>query len=445
MKVVFLGFLIICSNLIVQAQPNLDLLDSLLTHYESNDRYMGGIAVAQDGEVIYSRELGFESVQKEIRASDRTVYRIGSITKTYTATMVFRFMEEGKLRLEDPLSKFYPDIANANQITIGHMLRHQSGIHNFTNDADYITYMSFKKSQADLLTIFNKLPSDFEPGSDMEYSNTAFVLLGWIIEQVSGMSYSDFLEQEILSKLKLQHTYYQKLEDGSNDVAAGSYTKPGDRWINSTVTHLSIPAGAGAIISTASDVALFLDGLMTGQIISEASLQEMMKVEYGMGCGLFPFPFGTREFFGHNGGIDGFSSTSGYYDKDEISFAILGNGVQTTTNDMAIGVLSCVFDTDFEFPSFVVVEVPTSVLERYVGTYSATGFPLDIAITSDGTQLYGQATGQGRFPLSATSKSTFTFSASGIQIEFTVNEVGDYDMNFSQGGMDVVFEKEGGE
>ncbi|BBO28418.1 hypothetical protein AltI4_28060 [Alteromonas sp. I4] len=163
-------------------------LDAYLATIDANDKAMLSLAITKDGKPVYQRAIGFADIASQKKANPDTLYRIGSITKVFTSVMIFQLIDEGKLSLTTPLAQFYPDVKNASDITIAMLLSHRSGLHNFTNVPDYVEYMTQPKTKQDMLSIIETMDSDFPPGSQASYSNSGYVLLGYILEDVTGDS-----------------------------------------------------------------------------------------------------------------------------------------------------------------------------------------------------------------------------------------------------------------
>ena len=209
-----------------------------------------------------------------------------------------QLVEEGKLSLDTKLSKFFPQVKNADRITIEHLLGHRSGIYNFTNEAGYYSYMTEKRTRDQMLKMISEFRPDFEPGSKYAYSNSNYVLLGYIIEDVNGSSFSDALDKRIVQKLDLKHTHYGKKIVSANNEAY-SYRFQNGNWTKTEETDMSIPHAAGAVVSTPTDLTHFLHGLFNGKLVSSKTLASMTEIKDGYGKGLITFPFGTKQAFGH--------------------------------------------------------------------------------------------------------------------------------------------------
>lgn len=395
--------------------------DSLFSLIEEHNKGMGSVSVFHDGKEVYERSIGFADVEKGIRANAETKYRIGSISKTFTATIIMQLIEEKKLKLKTRLSKFFPDLPNAHKITIEQMLRHRSGLFNFTSSPDYTSWMEKPKTREEVLEIIKQNGTVFEPGEQSSYSNTNYVLLSYIAEHIEGRDYATILNERIAKPCNLKNTVYGgPVNTAKND--AQSYTRLSS-WEPETETDMSIPAGAGGIISTPTDLNQFLVCLFNGKLVSDESLHEMMRMEDDYGIGMFTFPFHDKRAWGHTGGIDGFQSSAGYFPKDSLAVTYLANGVVIPVNDIMIGVLSIWFGIDYKLPDFKpALELSREELEKYAGTYSTPDLPIDITIFVEGTVLMGQGTGQPSFPLEAFGKNKFRFEQAALTIEFLPDE-----------------------
>jgi len=346
-------------------------------------------------------------------------------------------VEENKLDLNQTIDKYFPSIENAEKIAIKYLLNHRSGIHNFTNDLSYLEWNTQAKSEKEMLEIISKAGSDFEPNSRAEYSNSNFVLLSYILERVWGQPYAEILQQKIVDPIGLEHTFFGGQINTDNNECK-SYKFAGS-WNLQDETDTSIPLGAGGIISTPIDLTKFGDALFTGKLLKPESLELMKTIKDNFGYGLFQIPFYDRASYGHNGGIDGFSSSFAFFEDGNISFALTSNGSNFINNNIAIAVLSAVFDRPYDLPTFTTYDVSNEELEKYVGVYASKEIPLKITITKENKTLIGQATGQPSFPLEATEKDKFKFEQAGVVLEFDPSE---QTMILNQGGAQYTFMKE---
>ena len=403
------------------------------------NKAMGSLAISKKGTVIYSNAFGYASINgaNKIPATTQTKYRIGSITKMFTAVIIFQLIEENKLSLDNTLDKYFPTIPNAPKITIGHLLGHRSGIHNFTDDSLYMTYNQTAKTQKEMIAILAFSPSDFEPDTEATYSNSNFVLLGYIAEKITKRSYSDLVKSRIVSKLNLSQTYVGAKTNISNNESF-SYSFIND-WKQESETDMSVPAAAGSIISTPVELTRFIEALFAGKLLSPESLEKMKTIKVGYGLGMFEIPFYNKKAFGHNGGIDGFGSNLSYFPKDSVAFAYCTNGQVYPMNDILIAVMSIYFNKPYTLPSFNSLGLNSNDLDKYLGVYSSTDIPLKLTITKDNATLIAQATGQSSFPLDASEKDIFKFDRAGVVIEF---DPAKNELTLKQGAGTYLFTKE---
>lgn len=412
-------------------------LDTYFNTLEKNNKFMGSVAVFQNGQIIYTRSAGFSDYENHIKATENSKYRIGSISKTITATLILKAVEEGKITLDKKLADFYPSIKNADMITVEQLLRHRSGIHSFTDDEDYETWNTQPKSEEELLDIISKGNSEFKPDSTFKYSNPNYILLSFILQKIYNKTYAEIVREKIVLPLGLNHTYFGSAINAQNNECY-SYSFSG-KWEKETETDMSIPMGAGGIVSSPTDMVKFGNALFSGRIISKKSYTQMTNIKDGYGMGLFKLPFYEKEGFGHTGAIDGFSSMLSFYPESGVTFALLSNGNNYSNNQIAITVLSEVFHKPYNIPEFKSFAVTTEDLDKYLGTYITDALPLKLTITKKGATLIAQATGQQQLLLEATDKDVFSFDKAGIVLKFNTEKK---TVILEQGGGEYLFTKE---
>lgn len=379
MKSVFaLAFIILAG--VSQAQPvNGKKLDSLFDVLSKNDLAMGSIAIARRGTIIYQRGFGNAIVDsnKSIPATVNTEYRIGSITKMFTSVMILQLIEEKKLSLTDTLSTWYPLLPNAKKITIRDMLDHHSGLPDFTKNTDFDNWSGTAKSPDQLLAMISGRAPDFQPGAKADYSNSNYLVLGFILEKISGMSYIDALQSRILDKLGLKKTYF-----GTGAVIrpgeAASYDYSDSRWTTNKEVDLVNFSGAGAIVSTPADMTRFITGLFTGKLLSTNSLDSMKSFRDWFGKGIFPYSFDGKSGFGHNGKTSGFASSLSYYPDNGFALAYCTNGEIYPKDDIMNAVLAICNDKPYKIPDFEPMHVSDDELNQYVGSYSSADPPINV-------------------------------------------------------------------
>ena len=424
-----------------QASFNTAKMDSLLDAYDQKNKLMLSLSISQDGNLVYSRAIGYAEVETNTKANLTTKYRIGSITKMFTSVMIQQLIEEKKLKLSTTLSKFFPKIRNAKKITIEQLLQHRTGLHNYTDDLGFFTDNVNPKTEKEMLELFYSQPNDFEPGEKYKYANTNYVLLGYIIEKLTKKSYPEALQERILNKIGLKNTYYGGKTDVSKNEAR-SYVYLNKTWTLGPEWDMSLIHGAGAIVSTTEDLVKFIEALFSYQLISDKSVKQMCTLKDNYGFGMVSIPFYSKFALGHNGHWDVFESMVGYFPLENMSIAFSANGKNANTNDFIIAVLSIYFNLPYEIPKFNTHEVPESILDEYVGAYHSDLLQMDFIIAKDGLSLTCQTQDQLAFILEAVDDFNFKYEAAGLVIEFKRNDQNIVDqLILKQAGMEFVFSK----
>jgi CubicO group peptidase (beta-lactamase class C family) len=227
-------------------------------------RFMGSVLVAQNGKVLLDKGYGFANLEWDVPNTPTTKFRLGSITKQFTAASILLLEERGKLKVEDPVKKYMPNApATWDKITIFHLLTHTSGIPSFTGFSDYESHEAQAMTPGKLVEWFRDKPLEFEPGTKWNYSNSGYVLLGYLIEKISGESYSDFVQQNIFTPLGMKDSGYDSNSAIIAHRAAG-YTPGKSNPVNAGFVHMSIPFSAGALYSTTEDLLRWEQGLFGG-------------------------------------------------------------------------------------------------------------------------------------------------------------------------------------
>jgi len=304
-------------------------LDLYFNSLESSDNQMLSISVFSNGNEVYKRSIGFTDVSNGKRPNELTKYRIGSISKTFTATIIMQLIDEQKLSLDTPLNKYFPHIVNSEKITVELLLRHRSGLFDIIRDKDINDWIYKTQTREQMLERFIKNGSIFEPDERTKYSSTNYLLLTYIAEEIENKPYSLILESRIIEPLELKRTEYGK-KINTNGNEALSYTKEWYNWELEPETNMSAPSGAGALVSTPSEVNIFINSLFSGKLVSDASFNKMIDFRNRTGMGLFQLSFRHIGGIGHEGFIDGFRSIVVYFPKENFSVTILTNGLTTS-------------------------------------------------------------------------------------------------------------------
>jgi D-alanyl-D-alanine carboxypeptidase len=374
---------------------NVKKLDSLFDVLQYRGLAPGSVAISIDGKIAYQRTIGFIMLDsnRKIAPDTNTKYRIGSVSKMFTAVMIFQLIDEKKLNLSGKLATYFPQLPNANEITVEEMLYHRSGLHDYTHDTNFPEWMDKPKTHEEMLKIIEIKGSDFEPGTKAEYCNTNYLLLSYIIEKITGMTYAEALTQRITSKIGLKNTYYGKPIDIRRNEAS-SYKYSDSNWNKEKETDVSIHSGAGSIVSTPNNLTVFIQNLFSGKLISRTSLDSMTTMIEGYGMGIFPYDFDTTKGYGHNGRIEEFYSAVRYYPEKKLAISYITNGILYPRIDILEGVLKMCFNDDYAIPFSKPVVLQSSDFDKYVGTYSSNDLPFKVVCKNNDKKLIFEAAGK---------------------------------------------------
>jgi D-alanyl-D-alanine carboxypeptidase len=292
------------------------------------------VAVARGGRIVFTKAYGLANVELNVPAGVESVYRIGSITKQFTASAMMQLVEEGKLSLDDPIEKFLPDFpVRGRRITIRHLLNHTSGIKSYTSlGLKFLAVTRQDLSHDDLIALFKHEPDDFQPGEKWLYDNSGYYLLGVILEKVTGYKYGDYVQRRIFTPLGLSSTIYCDVEPIVKNRAAGYQLGMAGELRNADFISMKNPFAAGALCSTVKDLVTWTSALAGGKVVSAASYAQMIAPtkladgkEQAYGFGLMPGQLEGHPQIAHGGGINGFMSMLIYFPKDDVTVAVLSN------------------------------------------------------------------------------------------------------------------------
>lgn len=321
-------------------------IEDFLFYLEKNNLEAGDISIFKDGKEIYKRNFGEKNLP-DYRSTNNT-YQIGSITKTMTAVMIFKLIENNQLNLTDKLSQYFPQIPNSENITISQMLNHSAGLGDYVQVKDQPKWLIKKATEQQIFNRIIEQGSLFEPGSSQQYSNSGYYLLTKILEKITKKSYAENLDQYIIRPLKLEQ-FYTASKKPSNVYKSFAYDK---KWIPITDFDFSSIVGVGDIATTPYNLNVIINAIFDRKIISETSLQAMMPDEKRFGKGLAIVPFHNKIFVGHSGGTYGTNSLMIYNGEDDISisYSLNADRIGIAGNDFAIAIFSFLYGADYEFP-----------------------------------------------------------------------------------------------
>jgi CubicO group peptidase (beta-lactamase class C family) len=421
--VLFLVLLLVATPCLAQDTAR---MEEVVQSYVRDKSFMGAVLVARGTDIILNKGFGSANLEWNVPNTPTTKFRLGSITKQFTAASILLLEERGKLKLEDPIKKYVADAPAAwDGITIFNLLTHSSGIPNFTNLPDYSSMKLRDTPVATTIVAVREKPLDFTPGEKMSYSNSGYLVLGHVIEQVAGTSYEKFVTDNIFTPLGMKDSGYD-----SNTVviprrAAGYMPTPAGP-VNAGYVHMSIPHAAGALYSTTEDLLRWEQGLFGGKLLSAASLAKMttpFKSDYALG--VIVRTASGRKMIQHGGGIDGFNTFLAYYPDNKLTVAVLANVNGEAPGQIATKLADLAFGSTVQLTSErkeITLQVAT--LKKYIGTYEvAPG--VNMLMRLDGDHLTTQLPGQAQFPVFPESETKFFLKAVDAQVEFFMDPNGE--------------------
>ncbi|MDR2897883.1 MAG: beta-lactamase family protein [Spirochaetaceae bacterium] len=307
-------------------------LDRILSGLEETESLFGSFLIKKDGEIMYQKIIGYRDIVDGIPvyADNQTKYRIASITKTFTSVMIQKAIEMGLIQYDTTLDAFFPLIQNAEKITIHDMLYHRSGLYDYINDPQFrVQYDESHLMRTEMLeVIYNS--KHLRPNSRTKYSNTNYVLLGYILEDLYQKTYNDLLKEMITDVIGLQNTSYAETISVENNESRSFIYENG--FIPAEESNLSWGGGASAIISTTEDTALFYESLFNGKLLKKDSLEHMIDARYKLvkdtwlGMGIMKLIMNDKNIYSHDGRIGAFQSLILYDPNEKITIAGFVNG-----------------------------------------------------------------------------------------------------------------------
>lgn len=424
-------FFLLASFLPAYSQ-NLDAtFDKLFGESFQPDGPGAAVLVAQKGRIIYHKAFGMANLELGVPLRPDHVFRIGSVSKQFTAAAILQLMEQGKLSLDDDLTRFIPDYPTmGKKITVEHLLTHTSGIKSYTEMKEWTPEVHRKDfTPAALVDFFKNQPMDFEPGTQYQYNNSGYILLGYIIEKVSGESYGAYISEHIFKPLGMHNSYYGDVEPVIRNRAAGySRSGTGGAYTNAAFLSMTQPYAAGSLLSTVEDLYTWTKALHNGKVIKPESFKKATtpyilpngsSTHYGYGLqmgNLFGSP--TVE---HSGGINGFLSDLVYLPKEDVCVAILTNCDCEPPRDLSAKVAALAIGKPF---APAAIQVDAATLEQYTGVYENDKKEQRI-ITVENGQLYSLRTGGSRYKIIPFAADQFYFEKSLTRITFVRAGTGD--------------------
>ncbi len=416
-----------------------DELDILLT--ELSHSGTGGVVLAtRNGQVEYEKSFGKASLELDVDMTTANIFRIGSITKQFTAAAILRLQQEGKLSVTDNIARYISDYPSpGNQVTIEQLLTHSSGIANYTSldqFDDLVRRTDF--DPLELIDFFKDEPMDFAPGEGFNYSNSGYIILGYIIEVVSGMPYAEYLQRSFFTPLGLKSTLY----DNHSRIITGrvqGYQKTADGHQNADFLSMTVPYAGGSLLSTAGDLNKWITGLVKGDILNEQSLEILFtnhtlsngrQINYGYGWRIGNIQ-GSKSIK-HGGTVNGFTSYAIYMPADRLLVTILTNcECNQSLEIVASKMIALMMGNPFQYDSLV---LNRKQLRKFQGVYQSETRELKtIRLENDTLVMF--AAGRNKSILLPVKQDELLLIANLTLLDFSTNKRNNFD-SFSGKGLD---------
>lgn len=398
--------------------------DRLLAETYPADQPGATALIVRNGETVLRKGYGLANLELGVPMQPDMVLELGSVTKQFTSAAILMLQERGQLSVTDEITKYLPDFPTHGQkITLDHLLTHVSGIPSYTGLPEWSSQLRQDITVDQLIALFRDKPLEFAPGEKWSYNNSAYVLLGAVIEKVSGKTYEDFIEQEIFAPLGMKRSSYANLREIVPGRAAG-YDKEGDKYLNTQYLSMSQPYSAGALISNVDDLALWDQALANGRLLKKESLDRMFTpvklnsgqtTKYAYGWAVWDFQ-GTR-IIEHGGDIFGFSSVVTRVPSERLLVVVLTNNPfqEPRPETVALRIAAKSLGKPLEERKAVALD-PQS-LDEYVGVYRFDEKTARV-VSREGNKLFSQRTGGEKSEIFPSDPNGFFYKDSDSTLRF---------------------------
>jgi CubicO group peptidase (beta-lactamase class C family) len=387
-------------------------IDELMTAYTKLFQFNGSVLVAKGGQV-FQKGYGWRNVSDSAANDVNTIFQLGSITKQFTAAIILKLAEQKKLSLEDRLSKYFPGYPKGDSILIRHLLTHTSGIYNYTNNQLFMRGSAYKSAdRAQMMALFKDQPLSFAPGSKYAYSNSGYLLLGYIITDVTRKPYEQIVREMIFDPLQMRHSGFDFAHLGNDNKATGYNVFNQAMKVRAAIADSSVSYAAGAIYSTIGDLYKWHNALQKYKIINRNSTEAAYTpFKSGYGYGWMTGTLFGRKLVEHGGSIPGFSTFIARMPGDDVVVILLSNASMPALDKISHEILAIIYGGPYDVPKEKQeVFLDESLLKEYVGDYEfAPGVAMKVTLA--GKRLKVQLPGQPAFDFFAESDNVFFLKA----------------------------------
>ena len=388
-------------------------IDAVMSEVYKPGQPGAAIIVQKNGQTVFRKGYGMADLELGVPVEPDMVFRLGSITKQFTAVSILMLAQEGKLGLQDEITKFLPDYpTQGRKITVEHLLTHTSGIQSYTDLAEWLPLWRKDFTVKELIDLFKDKPMQFDPGERWAYNNSGYILLGAIIEKVSGKTYETFVDANIFKPLGMKNSYYGNTERVIPRRVPGYQTGKGG-FVNAPYLSMTQPYAAGSLLSTVDDLAIWSDAVFSGKLVKKEWLDKAFTPyklkngeSSGYGFGWFAADFGGHRSIEHGGGINGFTAYEMTFPEEKIFLAILTNSAVEGRGPEPRAVKIAWLTLGLPEPERKAVGLAAKDLDPLTGVYVGER-KQEFYISRDGNKLFAQRQGGAKNELLAASAGEF--------------------------------------
>lgn len=416
-KLIFLTVMVFAFTLVACAQTlntktmNAEFDKLLSAQFKPGETGCAAL-VAINGQIVYKKAFGMANLELNVPMQPDMVFRIGSITKQFTAVAILQLVEQGKLSLQDDITKFIPDYpTQAYKITVENLLTHTSGIKSYTNVPEFMKYIKEDLKPEEVIEKFKNLPMEFAPGTKWNYNNSGFFLLGYIIEKASGMKYQDYIEQNLFKPAGMTNSLY-----GSDRKIiknrAYPYQPDGENTVNADYMSMLLPYSAGSLMSTVEDLYKWNRALLSNSLVKRESLDKAWTefklsdgkgTHYGYGW-FFSQVQGSRSIE-HGGGINGYLTNGIYLPKEDVFVAVFSNNTAKSPDAVTTKLAAIAIGKPYTHTE---TPLPAGIIDQYPGVYEDESGSQRLII-KEGTELFSQRSGASKIKMKQFAQDKFFF------------------------------------
>ena len=441
MKKIILFLSLIVSAMSASAQSLQLRLDSLMEYYNIEYGFNGSALIAMKGKTLVNKGYGYKDISSETRNSPSSIYRMASITKEFTSEVILQLAMAKKIGLQDKLTQYFPGYPNGDKITIENLLTHTSGIHDFTGDSTWLLHITEPISKNAFIGLFRDKPQEFEPGSKFEYSNSNYVLLGYIIEKVTGKKYEQVVRENILIPCHMTHSGFDYTHLNDKNKTTGYESIQANYNDPAPVADSTLLFAAGGLYSTTGDMYKWYEAIKNYKLLPKEWQDKAFVIfKSGYGYGWMVGKTHNKLRLGHTGGIPGYYTYQMHINEDDLCILLFQNckAPAMDNNSICIKILSCIYDTNYHMPMHrVVITMQDDMLKQFTGEYIITD-DFSLTVSAKKNVLYIQGTGQEPVPVDAMSETKFFSKDIGAEVEFFKDSTGNYNkLVLFQGGQKV--------